>query len=185
MKHRATLATTTLLCLLLPSGVMAQAQDKQSPPIESRWVAKILRASGPDSVRVRTPGSQLGTDERNEIPRENERWLVLRVELKAPPNSTIDTEEIKVVDEGSAMYSPKGLNWQQDSFVLFSEMPSGLAVSPGRGREVLLLAPTGRTRLDMQSGESSEISLLFRVPVGTKPAYLQLRQGERIPVPLP
>jgi hypothetical protein len=112
---------------------MAQAKGKQSPPIESAWVAKILRASGPDSVRVRAPGSQLRTDERNEIPRENERWLVLQVELKALPNSTIDTEEIKVVDEGSAMYSAKGLNWQQNSFILFSEMPSGLAVSPGKG----------------------------------------------------
>jgi hypothetical protein len=169
----------------------AQQQWQQSPPsTESRWVAKILKVTRSDSVTIRKfrEVEIPPPDERKERPSENQQWLVLGVELKAPPKSVIETEVIKLVDEESAIYPALARNCEESTFVLFAEMPAGLAIgTPNRkgiGDVILYLEPdTNKTRLAMESGSSSEVSFLFSVPVATKRLYLQIGKGAQVPMP--
>jgi hypothetical protein len=190
VKHRTVLIAVTLFCLI-PSLTATAQQQKQSPPsIESHWLAKILKVTRPDSVTIRKP-KELEIpppDERNESPSEDQQWLVLGVELKAPPKSIIETQEINLVDEESAMYPALARDCEENTFVLFAEMPLGLAIgTPNRkdpGDVILYLEPdTNKTRLAMESGSSSEVSFLFSIPVATKSLHLQIGKGAQVLVP--
>ncbi len=140
MKHRTILITAAIFCLIRLPSVEGQQQQKQSPPSTGAgWVAKILKVTRPKSVTIRKfkEVEVPPPDERNESPSENQQWLVLSVELKAPPESVIDTEEINIVDEESAAYPAMGRDCcGRDIFVLFAEMPAGLAVGRGLGEVI-------------------------------------------------
>jgi len=110
------------------------------------------------------------------------------VELKAPPKSVVGTEELNIVDEESAMYPALARDCEEDIFVLFAEIPLGLAIGTpnrkGPGDAILYLEPdTNKTRLAMESGSSSEVSFLFSIPVATKSLHLQIGKGAQVPVP--
>jgi hypothetical protein len=150
MKHRTVLITAGIFCLIRSPALEGQPQQEQSPPsIESRWVAKILQVTRPDSVTIRKfkEVEIPPPDERNESPSENQQWFVLRVELKAPPKSVVETEEINIVDEESAAYAAMGRDCcGYDAFVLFKELPLGLAIGRDPEAAVLYLEPdTGKT----------------------------------------
>jgi hypothetical protein len=116
---------------------------------------------------------------------KNQQWLVLSVELKAPPESVIDTEEINIVDEESPAYPAMGRDCcGRDIFALFAEMPAGLAVGRGLGEVIAFgRSPhTGKTTVTTKSGRPSEVSFLFSIPVTTQSLHLQIGKGAKVPV---
>ena len=189
MKHKSMLIAVTLFCLISSPAVAGPQDEKQSPlSIEPPWVAKILKVSHPDSVRIRKPKEVeiLPPDEWNESPGENQKWLILGLELTASPESEMNTEEISLVDDASDVYPALGRDWGQDIFVLFAETPAGLAVGRGLGEVILFgRSPyTGKTKLATKSGRPSEIFFLFRIPIAAKSLYLRMGKGIKVPVPL-
>lgn len=190
MKHRTVLMALTLFWLIPSPAVAAQQQQKQSPPsIEARWLATILKVTRPDSVTIQKfkEVEIPPPDERNESPGENQKWLVLSVELKALPKSVIETEQINIVDEESAAYPAMGRDCcGSDIFVLFAKMPAGLAVGRGLGEVIVFgRSPyTPKTTLTTKSGRPSEVSFLFRIPIATERLFLQIGNGVKVPVPL-
>ena len=188
MKRRTVFVAVTSFCLISALSVAAQQQKESPHSIGPRWTAKILKASRPDSVTIRKP-KEVETpppNERNESPGENRQWLLLNVELTAPPESVMNTEEISLVDDGSDRYAALGRDWGHDIFVLFAETPAGLAIGRGLGEVILFGGSpyTGKTTLITKSGRPSEVSLLFRIPITTQPLYFQIGKGVKVPVPL-
>jgi len=151
MKRRTVFVTVTSFCLISALSVAAQQQKESPLSIRPRWAAKILKASRLDSVTIRKP-KEVETpppNERNESPGENRQWLLLNVELTAPRESVMNTEEISLVDDGSDRYAALGRDWGHDIFVLFAETPAGLAIGRGLGEVILFgRSPhTGKTTL--------------------------------------
>ncbi len=179
MTQRTKLATvTTLVYLSLSIGAAAQQQERAP-----RWRAKIIKVSHPDLAKIRKPDEV----ERNQGPGENRQWLVLDVELTAEPRSVMNTEEISLVDEELRSFPAIGRDWGQDIFVLFAEIPAGLAVARNpMHREVILLSElpyTSKTKLIAQSGLPSEISLLFKIVPETKLRHFQMGKNLKVLMP--
>jgi hypothetical protein len=177
-------APVIVLCLLQPFILLAQRRQKETPPSNgSDWVVKIVKAAQPESVTIHKPKppGQIGApDNRDERAPGNRRWLVLTVQLRAPANSDLAANQIKIIVDDSESAPVLG-HWFEPNFVLFSEMPAGIAHREG----ACFFASLGGAVRVAPGEEPSEVSLLFSVPSSSKQLQLQIGAGPRTQVPLP
>lgn len=177
-------APVIVFCLLQPCILLAERRHKETPSSNgSDWVVKIVKAAQPESVTIQRPHpyGQIGPpNNREERAPAGSRWLVLTVQLKAPAKSDVAADQIKVIVDDSE--SAPALGHRLDpEFVLFSEMPVGIAHREG---SCFFISVGGPVRV-APGEEPSEVSLLFSVPSSSKQLQLQIGAGPRTPVPLP
>jgi len=181
MKFRRTALAFACLGSFVAAG--PQRPKKDSSSSDANWAAKIVKVTQPDSVTIhkpRPPGEIGSPNNRNENPRDNQRWLVLTIECKAPPQSEITPEKVRIVDEASGVFRVLGHSYGEN-FVFFSEMPLGIAHRSG-AIFIASLEKGVKLFAGEEKWQSETTTLLFSVSAASKRFYFQIGDGTRLPV---
>jgi len=166
------------------AGVCVFGQEIKSRSNKPAWIAKILEASQPDTVRI-DDGSI------SKKPSENYKWLCLTLTL-SKPTSKIALKQIKVVDDSSRVYPALAIGQMKESptFIFFDDLRSGFpgfVVPDAEGKLWWMVnkdAITGSIDLNwgLAKQQTVEALFLFVIPNVAKSLYLQVEENTRVPI---
>jgi len=146
----------------------------------SDWKINIVEVAEPETVMV-----QSGLSTADEKPKQNEKWLLLTLELTPPAaNSTLPIKQIKLVDESAGARTPLSLTAKSETerprFTYFEESfgPDLLGQSRAGqgsvdkdGKLVWMYTQDKKTMdvvLTVMKTEPHRILFLFSIPASAK-----------------
>ena len=152
----------------------------------SNWKINIVDVAEPETVKI-----QSGFSTADEKPKENQKWLLLTIELTPPgANSTLPIKQIKLNDESGGSHTPLALTAKSETepprFTYFEESfgvdmleqsRAGQGSVDKDGKLIWMYTQDKKTKdvvLTIMKSEPQKILFLFLTPVSAKRLSLQV-----------